>query len=139
VLDADRAALGPFLAYHRLRLGLTPNQLASRTTTLASDIVLDIECGIRTALRPRPALALARGLELDDYDTDHFLYLAGCAPLLDWQTLAEQILTEVGLGAELQLRTKNAYAARRPPSARSTPPPSVRSTRVRSTPKETPP
>lgn len=114
MLSADRTSLGAFVAFHRTRLGLSENGLASRTSTLMSTNIRHIEAGLQPALRPKPARSLARALELDDYETDHFLQLAGCAPNLDWQALAEEILTELGLATELHERAEKAYAALRP-------------------------
>lgn len=106
--------LAAFVARHRLRLGLSPNGLAARTTTCSGTIIRDLESGFQTALRPKPARALARALELDDPQTDRFLFLAGCAPNLDWQALAEGLLGELGYGEELRRRAAVAYASVRP-------------------------
>jgi len=108
--------LGSFMARHRTRLGLSPNQLAHRTSSKSSTDVRDIEAGLITQLRPRPALQLARALELDDLETDRFLYLCGSAPLLDWQRLAEEIMGTVGLLELLHARAASQYALRRDPS-----------------------
>lgn len=106
--------LARYVAERREELGLSPNQLAQRTTTRSSADIKDIERGTLTAMRPRAAMALALALELDDWETDRFLYLAGCAPTLDWQAMAEAILDDLGLVDLLHDHARKAYAARRP-------------------------
>lgn len=106
----DLATLAALVAHHRARLGLSPNKLATRSFGPNADYIRDIECGLRRQLRPSMALRLAEALELDDWETDRFLYLAGCAPVLDWQALALEVLDDLGLADLLRDRARVAYA-----------------------------
>ena len=102
-------SLGAFVAHHRQRLGLSPNQLAQRTTTFSSAVIRDLETGLQAQLRPRAARALSRALELDPWQTDRFLHLAGCATVIDWQRFAEDILIYLGLGYRFHEESARLY------------------------------
>jgi len=88
--DPDRSTAGGLMRRYRKGLGLTRNGLACRTTTMASDFIKKIEDGQRIGRRS-VAIALARALELDPWQTDEFLYVAGHAPAVDWQQVAYDI------------------------------------------------
>lgn len=119
MIDADRTSLAAYVAHRRIALGLTPNGLAHRTTTTSSSYIQDVEAGIRTHLTPKLARQIAVALELSDPEADHFLHLAGVATVIDWQRLAEEILTPLGLASELHERASRLYAQLRPdPAAR---------------------
>jgi hypothetical protein len=91
--EFDHTPIGDLVRRHRERLGLTPYALAGRTTKLDSAWIRRVESGIRERIGRRSvALALARALELDPWETDEFLFVAGHAPMVDWQAIARDLL-----------------------------------------------
>lgn len=87
---------GQLLRQHRINAGLSQNKLA-RSASIDPAFVNRLEHGIdgRTgkALRPtrETVLSLATALELNDSQTDRFLFTAGHAPTRDYQALWESV------------------------------------------------
>lgn len=126
LLAADRSSLGALVAYYRARARLTQSGLAARTRTMSSTRIARIESGWNDGrLRRSIVLQLAQALDLDPWATDHLLYVAGCAPVLDYQRFAREIMTELGLGYRFDELTEHLYAhqsaAEAGPTARSRP------------------
>lgn len=103
-------SLADVLARARARLGLTPNGLAERTTMLSSTVVRDLEEGLQTGLGHHAAAALIVALELDPWEADRFLHLAGLATVVDWQRAYRALLEEAGYPHELDDRTVRLHA-----------------------------
>lgn len=103
------------LAYYRLRAGYNPSTLAMQALTMSSDTISKIERGERGIGRGaggrRQALRLAKALKLDPWETDHFLWVAGYAPVLDWQQFARDILVDLGLGSVYEEDSAALYEA----------------------------
>lgn len=85
---------GAMLRRHRLALGISQNRLA-RMAGCDPAYVCRLEAGVGDWRGGRPhapqrgiVLALANVLHLDDGETDRLLYVAGLAPLVDWQARA---------------------------------------------------
>jgi hypothetical protein len=106
------------LAYYRTRLGLTRGALATLTLTTTGVTLGAVETGRRGIGTRNLALRLAHALNLTPRETDHFLHVAGYAPVLDWQQLCEDIVAELGLEAVLDARTDALYAKLSEPEAR---------------------
>lgn len=118
VVTTDLQTLGPMLAYYRTRLGLTRGALATLTLTTTGVTLGAVETGKRGIGTRNLALRLAHALKLTTRETDHFLQVAGYAPILDWQQLCEDILVEHGLGHVLDERVYALYDKLSAPAAR---------------------
>jgi hypothetical protein len=97
-LRTDLTTIGPLLAYHRQRAGLTLSGLSMQSLTCSSSTLKEIESGGRQISTRNLALRLARALKLDDLDTDHFLHVAGYSTVVDWQLYARDLLDDLGMG-----------------------------------------
>ncbi len=104
---------GKLLAYYRERRGITRNALCRDSGAIAhpSAYILDFEEGRRTIPKRRIVVAYAHVLGLDPWETDHFLHVWGFAPVLDWQSVARDLMTANGLGDEFHLETAAYYRA----------------------------
>jgi transcriptional regulator with XRE-family HTH domain len=104
---------GKLLTYYRERRNITRNALARDSGAIAhpSAYIQDFEEGRRTIPKRRIAVAYARVLKLDPWETDHFLFVWGFAPTLDWQSVAEDLMIANGLGDEFRLETAAYYRA----------------------------
>ena len=100
---------GRLLRLHREQLGLTQHILSTRTSTLDSSYISQIETGAKTIAHRGVVLKLADALELDSYATDHFLHVAGFATELDWQAVARDLLQRGGVGAAFIRLTRPYY------------------------------
>jgi transcriptional regulator with XRE-family HTH domain len=91
-----KPAVGKFgirLRELRVQRGLGLNALG-RLACMDPAYPFLIECKNRKPSR-EAVEALAKALELDNPETDRFLYLAGYAPVRDWQSLAEKALKKL--------------------------------------------
>lgn len=118
VVETDLQAIGPMLAYYRTRLGLSRGALATLSLTTTGVTIGEVEKGKRTIGTRNLALRLAHALKLTDLEIDHFLYVAGYAPIIDWQQLCEEILVELGAGDLYESRSEALYAELSEPAAR---------------------
>lgn len=109
VVTTDLQTLGPMLAYYRTRLGLTRGALATQSLTTTGVTLAAVETGRRGISSRSLALRLAHALKLTPREIDHFLQVAGYAPVLDWQQLCENIVAELGLESVLDARADALY------------------------------
>lgn len=82
-------AFGALLRCHRVRVGLSQNELARRAGCDAAHVHRLEKVG-RIVPGRAIVLALALALDLDYPDTDRLLAAAGHASVIDWQTRAER-------------------------------------------------
>jgi transcriptional regulator with XRE-family HTH domain len=78
------------LRTRRIEAGLSQSGLARRAG-IDPAYVNRMERGSRGGLRRTIALALAAALELGPAETDRFLFAAGLAPEVDWQSRVEDV------------------------------------------------
>lgn len=112
ILKTDLTTLGPMLAYYRLRAGLGPSTLATQVLTASSSTIADIESGTRGISTRNLAIRMGVVLKLTPHEMDHFLYVAGYAPIVDWQQFARDILVDLGLGSVYEEQSEALYTAR---------------------------
>lgn len=117
-VKTDLTTLGPMLAYYRNRAGLTPSGLSMQGLTLSSNTISAIEAGRQGISTRNLALRLANALGLAPHETDHFLYVAGYAPVIDWQQFCQDILTDLGLGSVYEEQSAALYAVLSAPAAK---------------------
>lgn len=97
VVKTDLTVLGPMLAYYRVRANLSLTALATLSLSTSSSTLKAIEAGLRGISTRSLAIRLGTALKLDPPELDHFLWVAGYAPVVDWQRFAREILTDLGL------------------------------------------
>lgn len=107
----DQVTPGELLAHYRERAGLTHWGLVAKSgiTSQHGAYIRDFEHGLRVIPRRRFALAYARAMGLDPWETDRFLYAWGFAPVLDWQQAAEALLIDAGYGDTFRRATAALY------------------------------
>jgi transcriptional regulator with XRE-family HTH domain len=111
MLDADRDNPAALLASYRTRAGLTRSALVrlSGVTSQDASHITDYESGLRTIRKREHVLAYARALDLDPWETDHFLFVWGHAPVLDWQRVALALAITAGHGGDFHPMTLALY------------------------------
>lgn len=91
---------GAALKAHREAVGISQNALA-KSTGIDTAYICRLESGKQVTVPARQTvLALAEALRLDHAQTDRFLFAAGLAPSMDYQTRYERLIA----GLESRMR-----------------------------------